>query len=75
MNYTRVILTVAPFIFSIAFIPMANRVKPIVMGLPFLAFWLTLGIYVSFVCILLLYNYDERKRKAGLKAGSSTDEQ
>ena len=75
MDYTRVILTVAPFIFSIGLIPMANRVKPIVMGLPFLAFWLTLGIYVSFVCILLLYNYDERRRKTGQNAGGSTDEQ
>jgi hypothetical protein len=74
MNYTRVILTVAPFIFSIGFIPLANRVKPIVLGLPFLAFWLTLGIYVSFVCILLLYKYDERQRKAGLKAEGSANE-
>ncbi len=66
MDYTRVILTLAPFIFSIGLIPLANRVKPIVFGLPFLAFWLTLGIYVAFVCILLLYKYDHRQGGPGV---------
>ncbi len=74
MNYTRVILTLAPFIFSIGLIPLVNRVKPIVLGLPFLAFWLTLGIYVAFVCILLLYKYDHRRRQAGLNPEGQADE-
>jgi hypothetical protein len=75
MDYTRVILTVTPFIFSIGLLPMANRVKPIVLGLPFLAFWLTLGIYVAFACIWLLYSYDNRQRKIGLTGKETTDEQ
>ena len=73
MNCTRVALTLAPFIFSIGLIPLVNRVKPIVLGLPFLAFWLTLGIYVTFACILLLYKYDHRQ-KAGVKQEGLSDE-
>lgn len=66
MNPVRVILTVAPFIFTIGFIPLANRVTPIVFGLPFLAFWLTLSIYVAFACIWVLHRYDTRQRELGL---------
>jgi uncharacterized membrane protein len=63
MNYTRILLTIIPFIWTIGLIPLANRVKPIVFGLPFLAFWLSFGIYVTFVCVFLLYKYDERRRQ------------
>jgi hypothetical protein len=73
MDYTRVVLTVIPFIFCIGLVPMANRVTPIVFGLPFLAFWLTLGIYFTFVCIWLLHRYDTR-RGIGIDSGDSTDE-
>jgi hypothetical protein len=74
MNYTRVILTLIPFIYIIGLIPLTNRVKPFVLGLPFLAFWLTLGIYVTFACILLLYKYDHRQDKAGLNREGLSDE-
>ena len=74
MDYTRIILTVVPFVYMIGMVPFANRVHPIVLGLPFLAFWLTLGIYVCFVCIWLLYHYDERKRRAGKNPEGSSHE-
>jgi hypothetical protein len=52
---------------------MANRVKPFVLGLPFLAFWLSFSIYVTFICILLLHKYDTRRRNL-TKEGTPSDE-
>ncbi|TBW33799.1 DUF3311 domain-containing protein [Siculibacillus lacustris] len=64
MSMQRMILTVFPFIWTIGLLPFANHVKPFVFGLPFLAFWLSFSIYVTFVCILLLYRLDSRARRA-----------
>lgn len=44
-------------------IPFVNRVKPMVLGLPFLAFWLVAGIFVAFVCIYILYEIDSKKNR------------
>lgn len=60
MNPVKVILTLIPFVWTIGMIPFVNRVKPIVMGLPFLAFWLVAGIFVAFVCIKFLYAMDSK---------------
>ena len=63
MNPVKVILTLIPFIWSIGMIPFANRVKPFVLGLPFLAFWFIAGIVVVFVCISILYKMDTESEK------------
>lgn len=63
MNPVKVILTLIPFIWSIGMIPFANRVKPFVLGLPFLAFWFVAGIAVVFVCISILYKIDTENEK------------
>lgn len=63
MNPVRVLLTVIPFIWAIGMIPFANRVKPLVLGLPFLAFWLVAGIFIAFVCLSALYRYDSKNRR------------
>ena len=60
MNLVKTILTIIPFIWTIGMIPFVNRVKPIVLGLPFLAFWLVAGIFVAFACLLTIYNIDEK---------------
>ena len=44
-------------------IPVVNRVRPIVLGLPFLAFWLVAGIPVAFVCIWGLYTIDSKRNR------------
>jgi len=59
----KVILTLIPFIWTIGMIPFVNRVHPIVMGLPFLAFWLVAGVIVAFVCIKALYMIDAKHNK------------
>ena len=61
MNPTKVILTLIPFIWTIGMIPFVNSVKPIIMGLPFLAFWLIAGIIVAFICLKCIYAIDSRK--------------
>ena len=61
MNVLKTILTLIPFVWTIVLLPFCNRVEPIIMGLPFLAFWLSSGIYVAFVCLFVIYHIDERK--------------
>lgn len=63
MNAVRVLLTLIPFIWSIGLLPFANRVKPLVMGLPFLAFWLVAGIIIAFLCIKVLYTFDSKNNE------------
>lgn len=63
MSPVKIILTLIPFIWTIGMIPFVNRVKPIVMGLPFLAFWLVAGIIVAFLCIKALYTIDSKNNK------------
>jgi len=63
MNRLRVLLTLIPFIWTIGMIPFVNRVEPLVLGLPFLAFWLVAGVFVAFVCISALYHIDSKKRQ------------
>ncbi|WP_371361448.1 hypothetical protein SRRS_28530 [Sporomusa rhizae] len=63
MNPIKIILTLIPFVWTIGMIPFVNRVKPFVMGLPFLAFWLVAGIIVAFLCIKGLYAIDSKNNK------------
>ncbi|HWR39085.1 MAG TPA: DUF3311 domain-containing protein [Patescibacteria group bacterium] len=61
MNPMKIILTIIPFVWTIGMIPFVNRVKPIVMGLPFLAFWLVSGIIVAFLCLKGIYAIDVKE--------------
>ena len=63
MDVKKVVLKLIPFIWTIGMIPFANRVKPIILGLPFLAFWLIAGIFVAFFCIGILYKMDTKDGK------------
>lgn len=63
MKSVKLLLTVVPFLWIIGMIPFVNRVRPIVFGLPFLAFWLVAGIPVTFVCLWQLYNIDSKRNR------------
>jgi hypothetical protein len=63
MYAVRILLTLIPFIWTIGLLPFANRVKPLVLGLPFLAFWLVAGIIIAFLCIKALYSLDSKKNE------------
>jgi heme/copper-type cytochrome/quinol oxidase subunit 4 len=63
MNILKIILTLLPFVWTIGMIPFANKVYPIVLGLPFLAFWFVAGIFLAFVCLQAIYCIDSQYRK------------
>ncbi|MDT8902975.1 DUF3311 domain-containing protein [Anaeroselena agilis] len=60
MNPVKVILTLIPFVWTIGMLPFVNTVKPIVFGLPFLAFWLCCTIPIAFICLSILYRMDSK---------------
>jgi hypothetical protein len=63
MKPVRALLTLIPFVWMIAMIPFVNRVRPLVFGLPFLAFWIVLGIFVGSLCLSVLYRMDTKNRQ------------
>ncbi|MDF2572212.1 MAG: hypothetical protein K0R55_3816 [Sporomusa sp.] len=67
MNTLKIILTLIPFIWIVGMIPFVNRVHPIIMGLPFLAFWLVAGIFVTFTCLRFIYKIDSSNRSKSLE--------
>ncbi|MDR1702034.1 MAG: DUF3311 domain-containing protein [Sporomusaceae bacterium] len=60
MHPLKIILTIIPFIWLVGCLPFANRVHPIIMGLPFLAFWISAGVVVCFFCTLAMYHIDRK---------------
>lgn len=60
MSTLKLILTLIPFIWTIGMVPFANKVHPIILGLPFLAFWFVAGIFLAFVCLYIIYYIDSR---------------
>lgn len=63
MNILKIILTLLPFVWTIGMVSFANKVYPIVLGLPFLAFWFVAGIFLAFVCLQAIYFIDTQYRK------------
>lgn len=49
------ILSILPFILMLAAIPFVNRIEPIIFGLPFLAFWLFLGMLLTPLITFAIY--------------------
>jgi hypothetical protein len=42
-----------PFLFFVLALPLANRVDPVILGLPFLAFWVLVSVLLSPLAIWL----------------------
>lgn len=59
-----VLLITAPFIAQLVVLPFANRIDPIIMGLPFLQFWLFLWIVLTPFCTFGIYQL--QKSQGGL---------
>jgi hypothetical protein len=47
-----------PFLLFVVAIPFANRIDPVILGLPFLAFWVLLSVVVSPLAIWLAARND-----------------
>ncbi|MFK4064882.1 DUF3311 domain-containing protein [Streptomyces sp. NPDC029674] len=52
-----------PFVLYLGALPLANRVRPVVLGLPFLFFWLLCATLLTPVCVWLTYRGDRKSRK------------
>ncbi|WP_196593645.1 DUF3311 domain-containing protein [Pectinatus sottacetonis] len=57
----RIILTAIPFIWIILSLPFVNHIQPLIFGLPFVAFWIQLGVVITVFCIHRLYVMDTKK--------------
>jgi hypothetical protein len=59
---------IVPFALFVFALPLANRVDPVILGLPFLAFWVLLSVILSPLAIWLasrkdpLFGADEPER-------------
>ncbi|MDQ6598451.1 DUF3311 domain-containing protein [Bacillus salipaludis] len=56
------ILSMVPIVFMIVAIPFVNRIQPIIFGLPFLAFWLFLGMIITPLCTFLIFRLQKSER-------------
>jgi Protein of unknown function (DUF3311) len=54
-KFISVILVVLPFILMLGALPFVNRIDPIIFGLPFLHFWLFLGMVLTPICTFVIY--------------------
>jgi hypothetical protein len=42
-----------PFLLFVAALPLVNRIEPVILGLPFLAFWVLISVILSPLAIWL----------------------
>lgn len=54
-KFIKIILVVLPFILMLGALPFVNRIDPIIFGLPFLHFWLFLGMLITPICTYVIY--------------------
>ncbi|WP_047153458.1 DUF3311 domain-containing protein [Aneurinibacillus tyrosinisolvens] len=59
------ILVLLPFLSQLAALPFVNRMTPVVLGLPFLHFWLFLWILLTPLCTFVIYRL--QKSTGGLE--------
>ncbi|MBT2733667.1 DUF3311 domain-containing protein [Bacillus sp. ISL-7] len=60
----KLLLIILPFISQLAVLPFVNRIDPVVLGLPFLQFWLFLWIVLTPLCTFGIYQL--QKSEGGL---------
>ncbi|MDP1442136.1 DUF3311 domain-containing protein [Priestia megaterium] len=52
-------LVVIPVLCFLIGVPLTNRVKPFVLGLPFSMFWIVLCVLLSSVTLWIMYKADQ----------------
>lgn len=57
MKYIKLLLII-PFVGMILCLPLANRIEPYVLGLPFLLFWIVLWMVLSSIIMAIIYKFD-----------------
>ena len=56
-KYAQVLLII-PFIGMCVLLPVADRIEPYILGVPFLLFWIVLWMILSSVVLLIVYILD-----------------
>lgn len=56
-KYSQLLLII-PFIGMAVLLPVANRIEPYILGLPFLLFWIATWMILSSVILLIVYKLD-----------------
>jgi len=56
-------LTLLPLAFIFIGVAFANRVEPMVLGMPFLFFYMVVAILLTSVCMAIVYRYDPTNQK------------
>ncbi|WP_163102810.1 DUF3311 domain-containing protein [Peribacillus alkalitolerans] len=56
-KYAKLLLII-PFIGLCVLLPLANRIEPYILGVPFLLFWVALWMVLSSVTLLIVYKLD-----------------
>ncbi|MCM3719824.1 DUF3311 domain-containing protein [Fictibacillus phosphorivorans] len=56
-KYAQLLLLI-PFIGLCVLLPLANRIEPYILGMPFLLFWVVLWMILSSVTLLIVYKLD-----------------
>ncbi|MFD9906757.1 DUF3311 domain-containing protein [Streptomyces sp. NPDC059063] len=54
----------APFVLYLGALPLANRVRPLVFGLPFLFVWLLAATLLTPLAVWLTYRGDKKRRRS-----------
>ncbi|MCF3122525.1 DUF3311 domain-containing protein [Streptomyces arenae] len=61
-----------PFVLYVGALPLANRVRPVVLGLPFLFFWLLAATLLTPLCVWLAHRGDRKQRDGGRTQGDGS---
>ncbi|WHY66579.1 DUF3311 domain-containing protein [Neobacillus sp. SuZ13] len=58
-KFMKSLLIILPLISQLVVLPFVNRIDPIILGIPFLQFWLFLWIILTPLCTLGIYQLDK----------------
>lgn len=67
MKHIKLLLFI-PFIGMGLCLPLANRIEPYVLGLPFMLFWISLWMVLSSLILLIVYKLDPDNQEGGAES-------
>jgi Na+-transporting methylmalonyl-CoA/oxaloacetate decarboxylase gamma subunit len=71
----RYVLAALPFIGILLGIVFANRVEPLVLGMPFVLAWIVLWAVLTSVIMAVIYRLDPSNRPSGDATGNATGQE
>ena len=56
---------IIPFVLMVVCMPIYNRIDPVILGFPFLYFWVFTGLFVTSICLYIAFKIDPKNKKDG----------